>query len=568
MASKDLLEKLTEKLAGSNFFRVKSKYGSDDYIRFSGYLTGKNTFEKATLLVCTKMDRPPILFVDRSWFGKVAHVNKEGQFCYCQSNHVVFDVAFPVEQTLIYLDMAQSQWEKYVNLEVTDDIGKEIEAYWVSSRSIDLYLDLDGQQKRFDLRKGIKVNNNSHKDQVIVLSHDFKKTFKRLSVLPIFIGYKWESFLIRTFVFYLSGFPSQFCNPWPPDTLDTLIVWLSKFSKGQSKKVLSYVKKNNAEPALLVFKFRDGQSISCIAEPKKRFLNPIRSKSMLKSVDYRLLPVQVKNLSESSQHVHNMNGVVSLRDKDIVLVGCGTIGGYLADGLVSAGGGIGKGTITVIDPDVLSIRNVGRHRLGYGYVGLNKAKALAQELLRKNPAINIKVLRDDNELAVIPDLLIDSTGEEGVGRLLAQKYNLLCDMLSVWIEDNGAVVSTFFHSKGKVGCYDCLCRHSRSGIFKVLKNPPKVVLAGSCSDMYMPFSVAVSLFASAYAMTKVLQWAKGESIVPLGVMIIDSMFEPNSERILFKYEHLCDICQDLINREKTSDTSLPVFDVEIIRREL
>ena len=54
----------------------------------------------------------------------------------------------------------------------------------------------------------------------------------------------------------------------------------------------------------------------------------------------------------------------TLAGKRIALIGCGTIGGFLAELLVKAGAGMNGGDLALIDPEILLPQNVGRHRLG------------------------------------------------------------------------------------------------------------------------------------------------------------------------------------------------------------
>ena len=74
-----------------------------------------------------------------------------------------------------------------------------------------------------------------------------------------------------------------------------------------------------------------------------------------------------------------------LRDMNVAILGCGSLGGQVADFLCRAG--IGK--VTLFDPDILLWDNIYRHILGTEYVGHNKAKALALFLEKKFPETTI-----------------------------------------------------------------------------------------------------------------------------------------------------------------------------------
>jgi sulfur-carrier protein adenylyltransferase/sulfurtransferase len=70
-----------------------------------------------------------------------------------------------------------------------------------------------------------------------------------------------------------------------------------------------------------------------------------------------------------------------LREKRVVVLGCGSIGAPVAVALAQAG----VGTLELVDPDALSFANVGRHPLGAEDVGRSKAVALASRLRSRFP---------------------------------------------------------------------------------------------------------------------------------------------------------------------------------------
>jgi sulfur-carrier protein adenylyltransferase/sulfurtransferase len=67
--------------------------------------------------------------------------------------------------------------------------------------------------------------------------------------------------------------------------------------------------------------------------------------------------------------------------KTVILIGCGSVGGPIAQSLTMAG----VGRLLLVDDENLSWANVGRHPLGAESVGQNKAKALADRLQKSYP---------------------------------------------------------------------------------------------------------------------------------------------------------------------------------------
>jgi len=103
-----------------------------------------------------------------------------------------------------------------------------------------------------------------------------------------------------------------------------------------------------------------------------------------------------------------------LLGKKAVLFGCGSVGAPIAIMLAQAG----IGHLVLVDPQNLAWPNIGRHPLGAGSVGSNKAIALAEQLQRDFPHLRIEgicgeaqFLLDDDELGLAEaDLVIAATG--------------------------------------------------------------------------------------------------------------------------------------------------------------
>jgi len=94
-----------------------------------------------------------------------------------------------------------------------------------------------------------------------------------------------------------------------------------------------------------------------------------------------------------------------LRDRRVVIVGCGAVGAPVATQLAMAG----VGNLLLLDPEALTWSNVGRHPLGADSVGYWKAEQLAKKLR-----------------ACFPHGRFDSRSE-GFGEVLAKEPQLLLD---------------------------------------------------------------------------------------------------------------------------------------------
>lgn len=84
--------------------------------------------------------------------------------------------------------------------------------------------------------------------------------------------------------------------------------------------------------------------------------------------------------------IHSRGGIgADFSRKRVTLIGCGSLGGYVAHLLARTG--IGK--ISLLDNDILTWDNVGRHLLGASDVKRSKSEALALKLQRELPHLDI-----------------------------------------------------------------------------------------------------------------------------------------------------------------------------------
>lgn len=78
--------------------------------------------------------------------------------------------------------------------------------------------------------------------------------------------------------------------------------------------------------------------------------------------------------------------VVELSAKSCLILGCGSIGSRVAETIIKTG----VGRMMLVDDDGMRAGNVSRHVLGLDSVSRNKAEALKEHLLRKNPFAQIE----------------------------------------------------------------------------------------------------------------------------------------------------------------------------------
>lgn len=228
----------------------------------------------------------------------------------------------------------------------------------------------------------------------------------------------------------------------------------------------------------------------------------------------------------------NSTGQASFEKLSIALIGCGTIGSHLARMLVQSGAGISS-NFTIIDNDILSIGNIGRHLLGFNDIGKNKAVALKAELKRFHPQVQVNAL-EDNAIKLwgkisSHNLIIDATGDWNVQNTLNQEYMNASRvetqaLLHCWVVKNGAAVQSFMNLRDEYCCFRCL-KPQFDGPWRYpadnnsdLNQHPATCGEGS----YIPFTVDASIMAASIAIRAALDWAGGRNHARLRTVVIDS----------------------------------------------
>lgn len=230
----------------------------------------------------------------------------------------------------------------------------------------------------------------------------------------------------------------------------------------------------------------------------------------------------------------NLAGEPSLVGKKVALVGCGTIGGYLARMLTQTGAGCGAPLI-IYDTDTLSPGNLGRHLLGFPDLGKTKAAALADHLRSFHPEVEVvPQVRDattDWRNLEKADIIIDATGEANVANALNELF-----MRSRCTGDELALLHTFVFGNGVAGqsllnlkdghvCYRCLKTafdgQWRYSPLKDEDSPLREAPASCGEGSYVPFAVDAPSATAGLALRAVLDWAAGHPGARLRTVIVD-----------------------------------------------
>lgn len=147
----------------------------------------------------------------------------------------------------------------------------------------------------------------------------------------------------------------------------------------------------------------------------------------------------------------------ALLRQPIAIVGCGSFGSALADMLVRAG----AGKLTLIDPELLGIENIGRHILTSNEVGQPKAHALARRLLEINPELEVTPRREPFGDA---DGVLICCADSRRCESMVNAVSLAKGLPAIFVAAYGAVRAgeIQFCVPGKTACRECFARFRES----------------------------------------------------------------------------------------------------------
>jgi len=447
----------------------------------------------------------------------VPHMGADGDFCYLARGTVVLDIYDPVGQSLACLERAGDVLGRIVAGKMKEALAEEFFAYWYG-----VYCFVDMQEGNLGKQHCMVAEVNGH--SLWFITDNPARTTEKLKSLDCKITEK----TILVYRIRTHHPPRPAAGKWPPETVGDILTWQSAFDPACRRKIHARIKEGQGKKV--------GGVLIVIESPLMTYgfavaygdpsANKRRKLAAGRDLSYGLqvIPLSLIKIDDRYLAQRNIPNAKTLAGKNIAVIGCGTIGGYLSDMLVKAGAGTCGGRLTLVDFETLLPQNIGRHRLGFPDLLSNKAEAMTKELKRMMPSAEIRALGVDVRKACLGalDLLIDATGEESLGHWLCGHYPRPLPMLSVWIEGPGTAVRVLLRMNTSGACYRCLWHADKRGELRSTVAPLPDMLAGhGCEGLYVPFPASVSVQAASLAAEMALDWVNGIDSPALRTRLID-----------------------------------------------
>ena len=361
-------------------------------------------------------------------------------------------------------------------------------------------------------------------------------------------------------------------EPAPP-TQGELLPWYFRAVErvdGAERGILQRLHKERSREYWLVFSARipDGETMFAIHWRTRSQSALPTSAAEAESGRWTATPYRVRSLSRESL-VPRGGGSLDLRNKSILLVGCGSVGSELALLLTSAG----VGRLTVSDPDRLSEENLYRHALTLNDIGRFKTEALADEIGLKHPWAVVtpwcKRLEELRDPAVIRafDLLVIAIGSPTIERVFAEyccREAIDVPVINCWLEGHGIGGHAIVVVPGTKGCWHCayvdpdtLTRGLASNLNFIA--PDQVVMRnhGGCGTQFLPYGgiaagytasiaadLAIRFLGSQVTNSSKVSWKGSDAEARRANLALTWRYRHFTEslRILSLHDANCDLC--------------------------
>lgn len=467
----------------------------------------------------------------------MAHHVTDGSFCYLAKGEVVLDRYDPAGSILFCLNQAAGLLNNLIANPARNlsDIQSEFQAYWTSS------------SKGTVLRVGVgNISNSAQSAHVFsvspgerlkrIISTDTDSTTKMAEVWGEQAN---EETKTHCFVFRSSVQPPvTSALPW---TIKQTLQWLKEWDLSLYKRCQAALETDSKFLSIGYAYFLIdcpagwvGFSFAISSTIKQKLAlsrgGKYRGQALFQFLhtyggSEKVSRLQVQDLSHSFIGSRNLTSSLgtALSGQKVALIGCGAIGGYLAQALTRLGAGHGAGRLELFDSQILMPENLGRHALGFKYLFKSKAEALKDEADLQLPGINVVAhaleIRSPNTLKDYY-LIVNATGEEAVAEMLNEAQinagSSFPPILHVWIKGNGETVQALWTDSREFGCFRCLRFNAEENRmqerFPVLKGD--VEKSYKACQHYTPYAVSAPISAVALATDLIVDWLRTDDPSP------------------------------------------------------
>lgn len=421
-------------------------------------IAGNVTIADTTVQLCVGVRESfprslPVIFLHPpDAFGMIPHLDGDGYICYAQTEGLLLNAADPVGILHDALDRAIAVVQSGISGENHLDFMDELPLYWerISKKRLLGFFSVD------DVLRKVFVYTGSNGDQFAADSIE--------TVQAYFNGKKQGlNVLNRRGALYIPLSEGVFVTP--PNLEE---IWTSGMIHQLIQANLSWENRQRFARLVRKRKFREFMILGLPRPSGGKTLVGLNFAAHLGQ------SIKADKVSDSPQPIaiHRYDtgyllprggGQPDLENCKVIVIGCGSVGGYIAVGLAQAG----IRHLALVDPDILTRENIFRHVLGMSAEEQPKVTALQNELERKYPYLSIASHQTSIEKAILQesvnlcnfDLVVVAIGDPTVEQYLNQLLHKECQQpiaVFAWIEPYGIGGHALLTRPRQPGCLQCL----------------------------------------------------------------------------------------------------------------
>ncbi|MBL4561182.1 MAG: ThiF family adenylyltransferase [Labilibaculum sp.] len=428
----------------------------------------------------------PIIFLETyNQFGFIPHIDPDGYVCYAHDEGLVLDFKNPKGIIEDSIKLATSTLMDGITGKNTDDFFNEFDNYLRANKHT-LNKLLSFVEISEDVKKICAYEFNNH-----VLLCENKRKLKRYNLQGL-LNYNNEKLKeSNPFLFAhidLPIEPHDFEKKWyRNEFIDIIESSLPTAKKVELNKLMLTLRTTN-----ILLHFQAPNSSDCLVGFN------IKKIGLEKSLE--AVAIDVYYISRIDSNYVNLRGggFKNINNKKVLLIGCGSVGGFVAHKLVKSG----VVNITLVDDDKFSLDNINRHVLGIKSIGKIKVEALKSFIENSAIITNVSAVKSKVEKAIENriikvneyDLIISATGNPTVNLWLNDTLidNSNTPLIITWVEPYGiGGHSILINNQNKNGCYRCLMdentNHNNAAFYA--SNQSFIKSLTSCSSVFTPYGV-------------------------------------------------------------------------------
>jgi hypothetical protein len=386
------------------------------HAHFTGELATSEGHYTCDVYMRVDFSRPPQIYlkdIPETLKPLAPHIGPSGHICYLANSTISLNVFDPVGQMVACLLRASKVLGQILRGEVVTDLTDEFFSFWGGDRYL-CYLDVASESASEIACLG-QFYFSEDVGAALFLTDDEGRTSYKAATL----GFQVKPYNIAVARIKTPAAPMPNIVDWPIRDVESLLNWQRSLDISTFKKVGNKIQKmlRGEKQAGIILIESPHYSYSVLILFDDELIRLLRFDEAKVLAKKPVIPLVGCRIDERYIASRNIPGMITLSGKKIAIVGCGTIGGYLADLLVKAGAGTGGGKLTLVDFETLGAQNLGRHILGFPYIGKKKATSLSHYLVLNNPDASIRALNADARQVNLGDLdmIIDATADEALG---------------------------------------------------------------------------------------------------------------------------------------------------------